>query len=85
MGGMLRIWDLQTTPVIIAGIFSTTLAPIAGKYGTCAGALAGFLHLFTVMNIGVIYGGTNLYNNGFSGGLVASILVPLFESFKKEE
>jgi hypothetical protein len=85
LGGMLRIWDLQTTPVIIAGIFSTTLAPIAGKYGTCAGALAGFLHLFTVMNIGVIYGGTNLYNNGFSGGLVASILVPLFESFKKEE
>lgn len=85
LGGIFKVWDIQTTPVIIAGIFGTTLGPIAGKYGGYAGALAGFLHLSMVMNIGVIHGGTNLYNNGFSGGLVAAILVPLFESFNKEE
>lgn len=85
LGGILNIWDIQTTPVIIAGIFGTTLAPVAGKYGTYAGVFAGFLHLSMVMNIGVVHGGTNLYNNGFSGGLIASILVPVFEAFRKEE
>jgi len=85
LGGVLKVWDIQSTPTIIAGIFGTTLAPIAGRYGGYAGILAGFLHLSMVMNIGVVHGGTNLYNNGFSGGLVASILIPIFECFKKEE
>jgi hypothetical protein len=85
LGGILNIWDIQTTPIIIAGIFGTTLAPIAGKYGAYAGIFAGFLHLSMVMNIGIVHGGTNLYNNGFSGGLIASILVPVFECFKREE
>lgn len=83
-GGVLKVWDIQSTPAIIAGIFGTTLAPIAGKYGFYAGVLAGFLHLSVVMNVGIVHGGTNLYNNGFAGGLVASILFPLFESFRKE-
>ncbi len=84
-GGVLKVWDIQSTPAIIAGIFGTTLAPVAGKYGGYAGVLAGFFHLSMVMNIGVVHGGTNLYNNGFSGGLVAAILVPLFESFRRKE
>ncbi len=85
LGGILKIWDVQTTPIIIAGIFGTTLAPISGRYGAYAGILAGFLHLSMVMNVGIVHGGANLYNNGFSGGLIASILVPVFESFKREE
>ena len=85
LGAILKVWDIQTTPVIIAGIFGTTLAPIAGRYGVYAGVLAGFLHLSMVMNVGVVHGGANLYNNGFAGGLVASILVPVFECFKREE
>lgn len=78
------IWDIQSTPVIIAGLFATTLAPIAGNYGALAGILAGFLHLCVVMNVGVVHGGINLYNNGFAGGLVASILFPLLESFRRK-
>ena len=31
-----------------------------------------------VLNIGVVHGGVNLYNNGFSGGFVAGILVSVF-------
>lgn len=85
LGGILNIWDVQTTPIIIAGIFGTTLAPIAGRYGAYAGILAGFLHLSMVMNVGMVHGGANLYNNGFSGGLVASILVPVFDCFRREE
>jgi len=30
-----------------------------------------------------LYGGLNLYNNGFSTGLVAIVLVPVLESFIK--
>jgi hypothetical protein len=36
------------------------------------------------MNVGVVHGGINLYNNGFAGGLVASVLFPLFESFRRK-
>ena len=36
------------------------------------------------MNIGYLHGGMNLYNNGFAGGLVAAVLVPIIESFRKE-
>lgn len=81
--GIIGVWDIKSTAFIIAGLFGTTLAPIAGNYGVFSGVLAGFIHLCVVMNVGVVHGGTNLYNNGFAGGLVASMLFPLFESFKK--
>lgn len=83
VAGLLKIWDLNSTSVIIAGLFGTTLAPIAGRYGFFAGAAAGFLHLSVVMNVGIIHGGINLYNNGFSGGIVASLMFPILESLKK--
>lgn len=83
IAGVITLWDINSTIVIISGLFGTTLAPIAGKYGISAGILAGFLHLSLVMNIGSIHGGINLYNNGFSGGLIASMLFPLLNSFKK--
>lgn len=83
IAGIVTIFDVNSTLVIMAGLFGTTLAPIAGKYGFCVGLLAGFLHLTVVMNVGIIHGGINLYNNGFSGGLVAAILFPLLNSIKK--
>ncbi|KAF5044285.1 hypothetical protein DSECCO2_493370 [anaerobic digester metagenome] len=85
LAGALKIWDLNATGVIIAGLFGTTLAPIAGKYGFLAGVVAGFLHLSVVMNVGIIHGGINLYNNGFSGGIVASLMFPVLEALKKGE
>nr|WP_312576762.1 DUF1576 domain-containing protein [Sedimentibacter sp.] len=83
ISGILTIFDTQSTIVIMAGLFGTTLAPLAGKYGFCVGLLAGFMHLTMVMNVGIIHSGINLYNNGFSGGLVAAILFPLLNSIKK--
>jgi hypothetical protein len=83
LAGALKIWDLNATGVIIAGLFGTTLAPIAGKYGFLAGVTAGFLHLSVVMNVGIIHGGINLYNNGFSGGIVASLMFPVLEALKR--
>ncbi len=45
--------------------------------------IAGFLHAAVVMCTGQMYGGLNLYNNGFSAGWVAIIMVPVIESFMK--
>lgn len=84
-GSVLKIWDVNSTVVIISGLFGTALAPIAGRYGSVAGFIAGFIHLSVVMNIGVLHGGINLYNNGFSAGMVAGFLVPIIDAFKKGE
>ncbi|WP_069998033.1 DUF1576 domain-containing protein [Cellulosilyticum sp. I15G10I2] len=77
--------ELSATGIIISVLFSTTIAPIAGTYGVKIGILAGMLHLALVTNIGVVHGGINLYNNGFSGGLVAGFLIPIIDAFKKGE
>ena len=69
---------IPTTPGIqIASVFCIGLAPVAGQFGP----IAGFLHAAIVMYTSQMYGGLNLYNNGFSCGWVAIIMVPLIESF----
>lgn len=85
LGAQLQVWDINSTGVVLAALFGTTLAPIAGRFGWLAGILAGFLHLTLVMSLGSLHGGMNLYNNGFSGGLVAATLVPIMETLRKEE
>lgn len=77
-----QIWELNSIGAILAALFGTTLAPIAGVFGWKSGVLAGFLHMALVMNIGYLHGGINLYNNGFSGGIIAAILVPVISSFQ---
>ena len=74
-----------TTPgVQLAAAFAVGLAPIAGRFGVIAGILAGMLHTAIVMCTSQMYGGLNLYNNGFSAGWVAVIMVPAIESFLME-
>ncbi|MGP6139073.1 DUF1576 domain-containing protein [Jeotgalibaca sp. A127] len=70
----------QDPSILIAILFSTTLAPIAGRYGTVVGILAGAIHLTLVVNVGFLHGGVNLYNNGFAGGLVAGMMVPILDA-----
>jgi hypothetical protein len=82
---LLMGYDLSSTSLIISVLFSTTLAPIAGTYGPLVGLVAGALHVAIVMNIGIVHGGINLYNNGFSGGLVAGFLVPIIDALRKED
>ncbi len=73
-----------TTPGIQMGAVSAVgLAPVAGQFGIPAGIIAGMLHAAVVMCTSSLYGGLNLYNNGFSTGLVAIVLVPALESFIK--
>ena len=60
----------------LAGLFGTTLAPVAGHFGGLYGVLAGFIHSALVLQTGGPVAGLNLYNNGFSGGLIAIVLYP---------
>ncbi|MGL1892314.1 MAG: DUF1576 domain-containing protein [Spirochaetaceae bacterium] len=67
---------------ILAAIFVTTLGPLAGEFGWKAGIIAGFIHLTMVMQTGTWHGGMNLYNNGFAGGLTASLIVAVIQWYK---
>lgn len=64
---------------ILAVIFGTTLAPIAGQFGIIIGIIAGFIHLALVSQTGSWHGGMSLYNNGFAGGLTATFLVAIIQ------
>lgn len=59
---------------LLALLFGTTLAPLAGEFGPGIGIMAGFLHLVLVMQTAAWHGGLDLYNNGFTGGLVATFM-----------
>ncbi|GAB2467197.1 DUF1576 domain-containing protein [Xylanimonas ulmi] len=72
--------DIDSTHVLLAALFGTTLAPVSGVFGSLYGVVAGFLHMALVANVGLLHGGLNLYNNGFSAGFVAFLLFPLFNA-----
>lgn len=82
LASLTKTWNITDPSPIITLLFSTTLAPIAGEFGVIAGIIAGFLHSSVAMNVGIIYGGMNLYNNGFAGGIVAAFMVPIIQSIE---
>ena len=69
-------YDPNYPALQLAGLFGTTLAPVAGHFGPVYGVLAGFIHSALVLQTGGPVAGLNLYNNGFSGGLIAIVLYP---------
>ncbi len=81
---IININPINSPSLILSILFSTALAPIAGKFGYKIGILAGFLHVNMVSNIGYLHGGLNLYNNGLAAGFVAMLLIPVINVFKKE-
>lgn len=84
LGVFLAGWGSSTNGFTIAlsALFGTSLAPITGVYGAIWGIIAGWLHLAVVQSIGSVHGGLNLYNNGFSAGIVASFLLPIMDMIK---
>lgn len=76
--------SLTAPGVLLATLLCTGLAPIAGQFGPLWGMAAGFLHMSIVQNTSYLYGGLNLYNNGFSAGLTCIIMIPLIEALKTE-
>lgn len=70
---------------IVAFIFSTGLAPIAGKYGILYGLLGGFVHIIFTPVVARMHGGLVLYNNGFSTGFEAAVFTICGERIFKRE
>jgi hypothetical protein len=64
---------------VLALLFGTTLAPLAGKYGLLIGVAAGFTHLVMVERTAAWHGGLDLYNNGFAGGLTATLFMAIID------
>lgn len=75
LGSRLMIWEPAQAGPLLAALFATTLAPLSGAFGPLLGILAGAVHLMLVMRTAAWHGGLNLYNNGFAGGLTATLLV----------
>ncbi|SHJ53353.1 DUF1576 domain-containing protein [Paramaledivibacter caminithermalis] len=85
IGSLTKIWNINDPAILLAALFGTALAPIAGEFGWHYGVIAAFIHSSVVLNVGVLHGGLNLYNNGFAAGIVAAILVPIIEAFRKDD
>ena len=67
---------------ILAAIFCTTLAPLAGEFGVPVGIISGIIHFIMVSRSGSWHGGMDLYNNGFAGGLTATIIVAVIQWYR---
>ena len=78
----LNLFDFAAPVNALAILFSTGLAPIAGKYGWIWGIVTGFIHVSIAIFVGEINGGLNLYNNGFAGSFVAVLILPLILAFR---
>ena len=83
LGSICMHWSLSDSAVQLAGLFCTALAPVSGRFGWPYGVLAGFLHASVVLCTSSPVAGMNLYNNGFSAGLVAIVLSALIPALRR--
>lgn len=84
LASLISIYEVNGPGTILAALFGTTLAPISGRYGPIVGILAGMTHLTLVSTIGVVHGGLNLYNNGFTGGFIAAFFIAIIKGIKED-
>ena len=77
LGSLFKPFGAADPSIVLAALFGTTLAPIAGRFGWHWGIVAGLVHSSAALSVGTLHAGLNLYNNGFAAGLVASVLVPV--------
>ena len=82
LGSLAKPWNADDPSILLAALFGTTLAPIAGRFGWHWGIVAGFIHSSAALSVGPVHAGLNLYNNGFAAGIVASVLVPVIISIQ---
>jgi len=77
LGSLAKPWGVSDPAIVLAALFGTTLAPIAGRFGWHWGIVAGLIHSSAALSVGSLHAGLNLYNNGFAAGIVAAVLVPV--------
>ncbi|MDM0014555.1 DUF1576 domain-containing protein [Variovorax sp. J22P168] len=83
-GSLFKPWAVDAPSMVLAALFGTTLAPIAGRFGWHWGIVAGFIHSSAAHSVGDLHGGLVLYNNGFAAGLVAAVLTPVIVALRRE-
>lgn len=89
MGLMYRLgvtaFAVNSQALVVGLCFASGLAPVAGEYGVLAGVGAGLLHATLVTSVPAIHGGFNLYNGGFTAGIVCFLYVPLLEHWVRRD
>jgi hypothetical protein len=85
LGGLTKPGDINEPGILLAFLFGTGLAPVSGEFGSIFGVLVGFVHSSVVLNVGALHGGFNLYNNGFSIGIITGFLIPIMETIKNSK
>jgi len=81
LGCIMNLWNAGDISSIFAALFGTALAPLVGRYGWLTGIIVSLINATVLLNSGFLHGGMNLYNTGFSVGLVAAVVVPILEFF----
>jgi len=87
------ILAIELTPIewtsgsVLAVLFVTGIAPIAGQFGLLVGIVVGFVHVMITPLALSFQGGFDLYNNGFAAGFVAAVFVPVLAKlfYKRDE
>ncbi len=83
LGSLAKPWGISDPAIVLAALFGTTLAPIAGRFGWHWGVVAGLMHSSAALSVGSLHAGLNLYNNGFAAGIVAAVLVPVIIAIRE--
>ena len=85
IGAFFSVSDLVAPSNMLAILFGTGIAPLAGRFGVMWGIICGIVHVNLVGFVGLINGGLNLYNNGFAGGLVVIVMVPIITALSRKK
>ena len=72
---------LSSAGLAVGVCYAAGMSPLCGRWGWYWGIAAGALHACLVQNTAVFHGGLNLYNGGFTTGLVVVVLVHVLENF----
>jgi len=83
LASLVGVNAINAQAIVVGLCFASGLAPVTGKYGPIAGIIAGIMHYCMVTSVPAIHGGFNLYNGGFTSGIIAFVLVPVLEHFFK--
>mgnify|MGYP000989986646 CR=1 FL=1 len=78
----MRLFDLDRWSETYESLSRNKARSFLTAFGIFWGIVAGFLHSSVALNVGAVYNGTNLYNNGFAGGIVALFLVPIIQAVR---
>ncbi len=85
IGSLFGVSAINAQGIIVGLCYASGLAPVSGQYGPIAGIVAGLLHYCLVTSVPAFHGGFNLYNGGFTCGIIAFVLVPILGIFFKSK